>query len=614
MHFAVPAPEADASTTSGDRGKPAPKDAGSDRDSGAGSGGVDGGPPPIEDTDAGLTSAGCGGVDCGLHGDCVIDAMMNAPVCQCDKGYVVAGSSGCVEDKTCLEIRLIDCRSQYGSSGSAIGMTASVAYCSGNPYTGLRRKDLLIEEQGEDVWEPLLQAESLVTIVERRYVHHVYIVIDVSQSVRDSDVLDDVAAGIVRLLDAIEALPDDFRVAVYLFDGKPYLHDPPFVRETGNFAFARTALASLKTAPALDPRSTDLYGSVIRGLQKVERSKQLKSLVNDRGVLTTATLIVVSDGDDEAARKPFAEVKAAIEATPTRVVTVGLGDEANFPKLTELGRDGSYSAATPDLLDDTFDDIGAALAKSAESLYFIAYCSPKRAGTASARVSIKGFDGASVQCDFDADVFSSGCAADLFDPAKECVGRQCGSLIGCGECPSGKCCLDGQCVAPSFLTLDEKCGAEWMCEGPLMCTMDGCKGTAALDADCNPEACNPGESMCAGMTPDDSKCAAPKATGETCMTLAECATQHCGANPDYPASSSLICLAPLQMFESCGPSGEVGTCEPGAWCSAGACEQQVPQGVVCESNAECESGECYMGATGTKRCVYVPHCYFSFAP
>lgn len=547
--------------------------------------------------------------------------MTMLPACQCDKGYVVAASDpngACVEDRKCLELRLNDCRSQYGSSGSAIGMTLSVAYCSGNPYDSLRRSDLLVEEQGEDTWEPLLQSESLVTIVDRKYVHHIYVIIDVSQSVRDSKVLDDVAKGIDHLLDAVQKLPDDFRVAVYLFDGKPYLHEPAFIPETGDLTAARAALGGLPYAPGLDARSTNLYGAVIRGVHKVERSKQLKLLVNRRGVLTTASVIVVSDGDDEAASHPFADAKAAIEGTTTRVVTVGLGDEANFPKLTALGRDGSFAAPTPTLVVQAFEDIGAEFARSAASLNFIAYCSPKRAGKATARVSIKGFDAAPVECAFDADVFSSGCNADLFDPAKVCAGRQCGELIGCGECPSGQCCVGTMCQAPSFDVLDDECGIEWMCQAPLTCTLNMmsktvCQTPVVLGGDCDPEKCNPGETACLGDAAS-STCMAAKAVGEDCMGSDECLTQHCGPDPDYPAASSLICLDPLEMFEACGGSGELGLCEPGSFCKGGTCEPQVNQGVVCETNAECMSGDCYMGSSGTKRCNPALRCYFPFTP
>ena len=186
----------------------------------------------METTPVRPSPASCGEVNCGLHGDCVM-SMDGKPGCVCDHGYIVNDGRPtdmglCIEDKSCVTARVLQCR--YSDGGSAVGVHFSLQYCSGNPYTSLDVKDLIIEEKGNEDFQELLASESFATIVPRDFLTHVYLVVDVSNSIQQSNVLDDIASGIKTLFTELKKAGGNFRVSVFLFDGRPTLYE--FIADT----------------------------------------------------------------------------------------------------------------------------------------------------------------------------------------------------------------------------------------------------------------------------------------------------------------------------------------------------------------------------------------------
>ncbi len=591
---------------------------------GNGSGGSGNGSGGKASTDGGLDGSvhviDCTSVDCGLHGVCSVDSTTNMAKCTCDKGYIVnAGSAtgACIEDVNCIELRALECDARWGSPGSAIGITVSASYCSGRPDTGIKPTDLTVEEKAATEDWKSLPPETPTTVVDRKFASHVYFAVDVSQSIQDSKVLAKVATAISGMLDELAKTADPPRVAVWAFDGKPYLY--PVLSETTDLAQAKTQLAAkLGSFKGRDPQATNLFGAVKYVLDKLERSIELKSIIDEDGLLSAGTAIIISDGDDETGTYTFQQTQDAIAAHVHKVITVGLGKNANFPKLTMLGRDGSFSVADPSMLSVAFDSVSANIKRFTDSLRFIGYCSPKRGNTFSARVRIKGSN--DVVCNYDATYFTDGCSSATFDPKKECASLQCGDLLGCGECAAGQCCLHGQCMGPSTASKDADCGAEWMCDPALTCNFNAAPNVCATTV-ASSEACDSGSSLC---DPDvdycfssDPKtmpttCAPRGGIGTPCKTNEECASGHCDRDPDKPGANSYSCRPIALMFEHCTAGGSATSCEKGTYCDPGdsTCKAQLWHQLPCTFNAQCRSGVCEMAVGGRMVCAGEDRCYF----
>ena len=563
--------------------------------------------------DGGSTAATCGEVNCGLHGDCVESDKGDAS-CVCDHGYVANGTAQdgiCVEDKTCIDARLLECRFQHG--GSAVALHVSLQYCSGNPYTSLDVKDLTVEEKGNEDFQELLPNESSATIIPHDFVAQIYVVVDVSNSIRDSNVLDDVGKGLQTLLDQLEKAGGDYRFSVFLFDGSADLYE--FIKDTDDLAAARKTLGMLNSQTGADPSSSNVYGAVIEGIRKLDRARSLRQIVNDYGILTTGTLIVVSDGDDRASLRTFKDVQDTVNNTVESVITVGLGDVANYPKLTQIGRDGSFSAQQPELIGAAFEQIAQRINDYGKSQYLVGYCSPKRTGQFAARVGVRGLDFERPQCTFSADSFVAGCNAAVFDPAKYCAGSQCGGVIGCGECQAGSCCAAGQCQAPTTLNVDDTCGQEWLCPDGTTCSSETCKATVVAGSSCDAATnlCDLGVTYCAappplmpGDPPAAPMCMTSKALSDPCKEQKECQSGHCGAPPEDPLALDKVCLFGHEMYQGCSDDG---ACERGAYCEGKTlCKAQNP--APCSTNAQCATGKCDTLASGAKLCAASAQCYF----
>jgi hypothetical protein len=355
-----------------------------------------------------------------------------------------------------------------------------------------------------------------------------------------------------------------------------------------------------------------VYGAVIEGIHKLDRARTLREQVSRYGLLTTGTLIVVSDGDDRSSTKTFAETQAAVSATRSSVITVGLGNVADFPKLTTIGRDGSYSASQPGRIGAAFEQIAERIELVGESLYFLGYCTPTRKGNFEVRIGVKGIDLERPSCTFNADGFVGACDESNFDRDQACDGRECGGLA-CGECDDGECCHNGQCITAGKLAAEEACGLEWMCAPGLTCSAAECAPTVAAGVTCGgADLCDLGQTHCGlpDPVPDPApaaSCQAARDIGSPCELGVECSTLHCGVNPDTPTAATLFCLEPAQMFSPCGPQI---TCEPGSYCDGATCRPQYTGG-ACTDNKECMSGRCIMLGSGAKVCGGAPVCLFS---
>ena len=557
------------------------------------------------------TNDPCLALDCG-SGRCVLSDL-ELPTCECDPGYIheTMGdtASSCVLDESCIEVRTLECRSSV-PEGSAVGMLFSVSYCNGEPYLDLPISDLIVEEkQDTPEWEELLPSESSQTFIDQEFTHHVYVLIDVSDSIKDSaGALETLETAISGFLDQLNAQTTPIRFSAYLFDGGISLYE--FVPDTGNFSAAKTTLDSLASESGDDSASTNLYGAIIEGIEEVEEIQNNRKLASDRGIVTAGTVIVVSDGDDEAGRATLEQVQARIDLTKANVITVGYGEEDNYPTLLSLGRDGAFSAGNNQRLIEVFDELGTRMGDFARSVYFLGYCSPKRGGEAQVRARIEGAttDASIVSealCDIDATFFDDGCSSDTFVPATACAARDCGGLVGCGTCSAGNCCVEGQCQGVStrgILELDATgCNSHLDCVAGLTCNNGVCVTPVDIDQGCG--TCELGVSFCN----DSNVCEAVKPIGQACTSPAECASLHCTYDATSPTDPNQYCFPAPGFGDPCSLS-----CADGNYCTGNpsVCDTDLYRYEQCGAGEQCRSGYCRGFAADTFACDSVGECFF----
>jgi hypothetical protein len=223
--------------------------------------------------------------------------------------------------------------------------------------------------------------------------------------------------------------PDAQRVALYTFDGRKDL--TPLVPLTGDVAALKAGLSSLDRVECsvnadcalyADRRtcagwrcvddSTNLYGAVVEGLGLVQSAVALNPDIPHR----QGSLVVFTDGSDQAARVSQKTAVDAVAASSASVFTVGLGGEVDPAALRALGKDGFYPVGRAEDLATAFASVASRLAALAQRYYLLEYCSPKRSGLHKLRVeaSAPPVDGGgiltgSLTVEFNATGFESGC-------------------------------------------------------------------------------------------------------------------------------------------------------------------------------------------------------------
>jgi hypothetical protein len=552
----------------------------------------------------------CAELDCGFGAGIENpDTSSSDPcVCDCDFGYTNSVEDGtCVLDESCFQVRTRECRTSV-DEGSGVGMLFSLIYCNGEPKTDLDVDDVILEEIQLKDWEELLPAESAATIVDLDKIHHIYLVVDISASVKAAGLLPDLQTALTGFIDDVDAQGHPVRIALYAFDGAYSLY--PVIPDTDDLAQASANMPTLDDLVAGDPLSTNLYGAVINGIIGNDRAQHKRKTASRRGLVTTGTVIVISDGDDEAGRKTLAEVETELDLSTNNIITVGLGAEENFPTLTSLGRDGALHADTPAQIATVFDTLAQRMDDFANSTFFLGYCSPKRGGTAQVRARFKdvedmpGVEQEAV-CEIDATFFDAGCGPDTFVEATACANRECGGVIGCGTCGAGQGCVGDTCVAllsagAPPLVEDEACNDQAPCsEDPdnLACLNNICKVPAAIGEACTP-GCDVPNAYCYndGM---DSTCQPTGGLGAFCDDPEQCLSQHCAGGGGGTVGS--VCAERPPYREDC-PSN---TCEDGSYCPGqnSKCERLLYDWEECTSSKECRSGECGTFTSNHKACL-----------
>lgn len=596
-------------------------------------------PDPGRDagTDAGPTTpTNCGDLVCRGHGACAI--VNGFAACICDEGYIAEGEEDdfeCVVDRSCKRLRPLEpfCRQIIGGP-PAVATFFAVDYCAGTAVLPEDLGDLdeafEISENGQDI---LQNEESVAAVIERDVESYVAIAIDVSKSVTGVE-------GDTEKQEALAALVGEIRQFVASL--KSPRNQPPvtvsilvFGRFAEEYVPFTTDLdrvdAALQTIED-DPQSvvqlvggdgTALYDAVKLGIDTVERIQQLRFLVTDAGVLTTGTLVVITDGRDSS----NAELDdQRVEDTLVNLVSMGISNDIDDEDLGLIGRDGSF--LTPEREDwaAAFDEIAQRVDEYPDRAYLLAYCSSATTGELNVSVGLRGEPAETMAgCNVSASAFSDD-PADVCDLAlfeNVCEVSECGEMFACGGCSPSQCCAAGACQAPSptekCLDQDALCApAGLVCrdvEDPPEDAEEEDKFVCAPAREVDDE-CDPNDDECArgSYCHEDDKVCVPSElqTGDRCGNADrhsghQCPELNCAQKRDDNPTDPYLCRREARVFERCAGNTADAVCEPGASCQGQLCEAQNLW--PCTKDEDCLSGYCN---EDTDLCYDLGVCPFSW--
>ncbi len=304
----------------------------------------------------------------------------------------------------------------------------SVDTCGGQPVSGLTGDNFEILEDGNAV-SPY-ESRRTVQPKGQRYQMDSLLLLDFSGSILRSNSWPVVRGAATKYIETVLArATDGQRVAIYTFDGR--VVPQQVVGFTGEKTALLDGLKSLedrqcesnaqcagnpeaKTCAAYRcvDDSTNLNGALIQAIDLLQAQSSAQKDV----AFKDASLIVFTDGTDQAARESSVSVLARVRASPVHIFTVGLGTEVDRGALESYGKDGYYPANAPAELALAFSRIAEKVAGLANRFYLLEYCSPKRNGRHElkliARWTAAGETAAAVGSmtrEFDATGFESGC-------------------------------------------------------------------------------------------------------------------------------------------------------------------------------------------------------------
>lgn len=301
--------------------------------------------------------------------------------------------------------------------------------CGQKPIGRLTESAFTLREDGLMV----SALESTPRIIPNRqdFRVHTLVLVDLSGSItRNAGGVSAVRDAVVEFLNTISLAPTEFdhRVGVRAFDGRAETQEVSAFSSDLESVAADAAALKCGSNLCLDS-STNLNGAVVEALSLLEA--QVADAQSSGVDFNESFLVIFTDGTDQAGRVAETTVLDAVEATGSRVLTIGLGSEIDESVLRAMGRDGFELAENLEQLAQSFGLIAQRVSDLAGSFYRVDYCSPKRAGEHSLEIEVAA-DGetGSVEGRFSADGFTFGC--DLDDASCEAGFADCDAAVdGC---------------------------------------------------------------------------------------------------------------------------------------------------------------------------------------
>jgi len=315
-------------------------------------------------------------------------------------GEGVSGDDADTADCNDFEMTMLDAEALFPS---VVRIFFKLA-CDGRPVPDMADENFTILEDGSDI--SVFESSQQIVPTVAGYELSTLLLLDMSGSMVDAGLVGDLQEAATAFIDR---LGGEHKVAIYLFDGREEIQ--LLVPFTDSSDLLLTGLATLSGYETVDS-STNLNGAILGALEAMDIQKLIHA---DK--LFGGTLAVFTDGKDQAGRVSDSVARSRAEETEYSIYTIGLGAEIDSEHLSDVGRDGAFFADDVAGLTDVFDDVAQSIVDEANSLYLLAYCSPKRAGTHDLEVQLTG-TGVSISRSFSADGFGAGCDPTDFVPAE----------------------------------------------------------------------------------------------------------------------------------------------------------------------------------------------------
>lgn len=249
------------------------------------------------------------------------------------------------------------------------------------------------------------EAPRAITPAGRQTAERTAVLLDLSGSIVRSGIKGAMLDG-ARSLSASLA-KETHAVALYGFDGRPDL--VPLQPFTHDAAALSQALDAAAGASIVDD-STNLHGAVLNALRVLDEEVRLDA--RDGETEAHGSVVVFTDGVDQAGRVDRAAMRRAIAETEHSLFAIGVGPEIDSARLSEIGVDGAVEAEPSEIVS-AFESVSEQIAGRAQSYYVVSYCSPARAGQRSLTVEVATKDQRGhATIPYSAEGFGAGCAPE----------------------------------------------------------------------------------------------------------------------------------------------------------------------------------------------------------
>ncbi|HVU04389.1 MAG TPA: vWA domain-containing protein [Polyangiaceae bacterium] len=584
-------------------------------------------------SDAG-DSNNCGPGSCTGHSSCSGD---NTATCKCDPGYVggsapVGEPLTCKVDTSCIKVKPLlaqSCR-YLANAAPAVASYFAVDYCAGTAVPpnelGALDQAFKVTEDGVDVTH---NVEASVTVFRKQVESYVTFALDVSDSVtQNKSLLTEVVGQMQAIITGLQQRSET-KVGISIVVFGRFVGT--YLDFTTDLELVKTRLDDLAADPSGAVQSvggdgTALYDAVAEGIHDTERIQAFRDTVTEGGVLTTGTVVVITDGNNQSGQEALDS--DLVGNTVVNLISVGISGDVDNSALQAIGRDGSFLAPDANARAAAFTEITQRVQQYPFRSYLLGYCTPKTEGIHTIEVSLAGGKSTTTaKCDFDTKYFSAVptvCNKAYFS-TDECATVECGGITACGGCDDDQCCSGGQCHKPASATFDcagqdELCAPSGeLCEPDPASTSNPpkyrCTPPVAIGEVCSDkDRCAPGVATC---VPDDkgvTRCTViPSGRGEIDQACGdqkkpdalECKSLSCGqkgAGPD--ADHPYRCFDAARVSDLCGGDTNSSICELGASCDdkTHLCYARRLRG--CERNEDCSGGQCQAGVCYSSGCFW----------
>ena len=300
----------------------------------------------------------------------------------------------------------------------------SVTDCEGNPMPGYDAMDfdLLEDEQTQSSMDGPYKLNA-----DQGYRHFHHLVVDLSDLTNVTRLI----TSLREFLDQAVMNDGSNFIAISAFDGRPRLSSIiDFSNDLGALNNAADSLIGFSP----EGTAANLNGAVGEALSLTEQA-----IDSSEAGLATGSLVIITDGIDQAGYVETASVSARISQSSLKFFTIGIGSNIESSTLMAWGKTEFQEIEDFGRLLATMKSVGKRFADISSANYVLSYCSVQRSGEHKATVRIANVSG-ELEYSYDAAGFTDGCMSSAaMDP---CSSRMCGAVDGliCGTCAPNELC------------------------------------------------------------------------------------------------------------------------------------------------------------------------------